>query len=314
MAIIGVDIARAAALLTSGSAVAIPTETVYGLAANALDGAAVAKIFEIKNRPSFDPLIVHVADIVEAMKYATHFPPLAQRLAEQFWPGPLTLVLPKGSTIPDIVSSGLATVGIRVPSHPLARALLHAVEFPLAAPSANPFGYVSPTSAAHVQAQLGSKLSYIIDGGDCSVGLESTIVSFATDTPTVLRLGGLPLEAIQACIGKVDVARSSSSNPQAPGMLVSHYAPNKPLYHGDLDKLIAAYASRKFAVIALRDTRGFPGVVLSPAGNLNEAAQHLFAALRQMDSFDCECILAEQVPVTGLGRAINDRLKRASYR
>ncbi len=314
MAEIGKDLDKAAYILRRGGLVAIPTETVYGLAANALSPEAVLRIFEAKERPSFDPLIVHMASIGQISRYATSFPEMARKLAEALWPGPLTLVLPKNKSIPDITSSGLPTVGLRIPSLELTQRLLGMLDFPLAAPSANPFGYVSPTCAAHVQAQLGDKVDYILDGGPCAVGLESTIVGFDDEGARVLRLGGISLEQIERLIGSVSVNTQSTSNPAAPGMLLSHYAPRKPLYTGHIPDLLQNMAGLKVAVLGFRGTYGQQGEVLSPSGNVAEAAQNLFAALRRLEVLEVEAILAEWAPDEGLGRAINDRLRRASYR
>ncbi len=313
MAQIGKDLQEAAAVLRRGGLVAIPTETVYGLAANALDPAAVVRIFEAKGRPHFDPLIVHLPSVTQVNTYALSFPPKARQLASTFWPGPLTLVMPKREIIPDIVSSGLATVGLRVPQHKLTQRLLSSLDFPLAAPSANPFGYISPTTAAHVQAQLGDKVDYILDGGACSVGLESTIVGFEGEEARILRLGGITLEEIEQCIGKVALNNESSSSPAAPGMLLSHYAPAKPLIFGEIPKLLAQSQGKKIAVLALQNLHGQPGIALSPKGDLSEAAQNLFAAMRTLDAMEGDVILAEPMPQRGLGMAINDRLGRAAY-
>src|SRR5579871_1590015 len=216
---------QAAETLKRGGLVAIPTETVYGLAANALDVRAVAKIFAAKDRPFFDPLIVHLAELSWWPRVATEFPPMARKLAERFWPGPLTLILPKSDSIPDLVTSGMSTVGVRVPDHPLTRELLRLADVPAAAPSANPFGRLSPTTAEHVRRQLGDRVDFILDGGPCRVGVESTIVHVEGDVATLLRPGGVPLEEIEAVIGPVHLSASSPQNaPAAPGMLDGHYA------------------------------------------------------------------------------------------
>jgi L-threonylcarbamoyladenylate synthase len=299
--------------LQNGELIGIPTETVYGLAANALNADAVAKIFSAKNRPFFDPLIVHIHDIAEAEKYAQSMPEKAQKLAEAFWPGALTLVLPKKPLIPDLVTAGHDTVGIRVPSHPVCLALLKQLDFPLAAPSANPFGYVSPTTAHHVADQLGDKTCYILDGGACKVGVESTIVGFPQGEPVVYRLGGIAVEQIAAVIGPVGEQISSGSNPAAPGQLDVHYSPRC--------KVILASGkpiSDSPEMAYLRYSELLPGIekarqlLLSPDKNLEEAAVHLFAMLRKLDNAGYQCIVAELVPETGLGRAINDRLRRAA--
>ncbi len=311
----GHDPAKAAELLRAGELVAIPTETVYGLAANALDPDAVLKIFEAKKRPGFDPLIVHAASFEAIRNFTGTIPPAALRLGESFWPGPLTVLLPKKPVIPDLVTSGLDTVAVRIPSHPLTTQLLEMLDFPLAAPSANLFGHVSPTRAMHVKDQLDGKVAYILDGGDCGVGLESTIVGFPEDgLPTIYRLGGVPVEEIEEVIGRVAVRPHSSSNPLAPGMLKSHYAPRKPLLIPEKGQVLPENASY------LRFSDYLPGIpesrqlVLSKDKDLHIAARNLFAALRELDSSSTPLIIAELLPDHGLGRAINDRLRRASVR
>ncbi|HNH60761.1 MAG TPA: L-threonylcarbamoyladenylate synthase, partial [Cyclobacteriaceae bacterium] len=241
MAETGVDIAKAVELLTHDELVAIPTETVYGLAGNALSRTAVTKIFSVKNRPQFDPLIVHVPNLDKANDYVAEIPEQAKKLADKFWPGPLTLLLKKKSIIPDLVTAGLDTVGIRCPDHSLTRQLLQALPFPLAAPSANPFGYVSPTKPEHVNEQLGTKIQYILDGGPCPIGIESTIVGFEDNVPVVYRMGGLSLEAIEETIGNVKLMTHSTSNPKAPGQLKSHYAPGKKVILGSIEELLSKH-------------------------------------------------------------------------
>jgi L-threonylcarbamoyladenylate synthase len=313
MAQTGTDIQKAKDLLLKGELVAIPTETVYGLAGNALNLASVTKIFEVKGRPQFDPLIVHVPDVSAVAQYASDIPNRAKVLADRFWPGPLTLLLPKKNVIPDLVTSGLDTVGLRCPDHILTRTLLSSLPFPLAAPSANPFGYVSPTRPEHVEEQLGSKIAYILDGGPCNIGVESTIVGFENDKPVILRLGGIAKEDIESIIGKVDVRTYSSSNPKAPGQLLSHYAPRKNLILGDLNELRAKHADKVTAILSFQKDFQAPfQFILSPGGQVNEAAQNLFLALRVLDKMPVDLILAEPVPDIGLGQAINDRLRRAA--
>lgn len=318
MATIGTDILKAVDHLKRGELVAMPTETVYGLAGNALDEDAVLRIFEAKQRPSFDPLIVHCADFNRASAYVDRVPRAALELAKVFTPGPLTMILPKRSNVPDLVTSGHRTVGIRIPRHPMAQDLLQALDFPLAAPSANPFGYVSPTTAEHVENQLGEHIPYILDGGPCAIGLESTIVSFEGDQPVVLRLGGLALEELEEALGeKVKAVRTSSSRPEAPGMLSAHYAPGMPVHlmpWSEGQEL--ALKAKSAGLICLQRPSGTPDhihvVELAPDGNLNKAAQGLFAALRAMDEAGVELIIAEPMPDSWLGRAMNDRLKRAA--
>lgn len=314
MAQISTDIDQAKQLLEAGEIVAIPTETVYGLAANALNRDSVVKIFEAKNRPSFDPLIVHVASKEAALELVESVPAKAEKLMDAFWPGPLTLVLPKKDVIPDLCTSGLPTVGLRVPNLPLTLELLETLEFPLAAPSANPFGYVSPTTAQHVNDQLGEKLQYIVDGGPTTVGLESTIVGFLDDEPVIYRLGGISIEDLESVVGSVKVELNTSSNPKAPGMLKSHYSPSVPLFLGDISANIAKHLAKKIGVLSFSgvDVKCEHQAVLSESGNLNEAAANLFRHLRSFEGMDVDVILAEEVPDKGLGRAINDRLRRAS--
>lgn len=318
MTLITKNIEDAIAYLKNGEIVAIPTETVYGLAANALNEKAVAKIFSAKNRPFFDPLIVHVSSIDEAKKYAEEIPDVLLKLMLKFSPGALTVLVKKKSIIPDIVTSGLDTVGIRIPNHSLTLALLSKLDFPLCAPSANPFGYVSPTSAQHVYDQLSSKIPCILDGGNSQVGVESTIVGLVDNLVTIFRLGGISVEQIEAEIGKVKIALNESSNPKAPGMLASHYAPRKPLFIGNIEELYAQNAGKKCGLISFSKTYEHlhfsEKKTLSPNNDLNEAAAQLFSALRYFDTTDVDVILAEKFPEINLGRAINDRLKRASFK
>lgn len=311
---IGTDLASAAALLRAGELVAIPTETVYGLAANAFDPVAVLKVFQVKARPSFDPLIVHIGRQEAIHGLVRALPPGAQALMDAFWPGPLTIVLPKQPEVPDIVTSGLDTVGVRMPAHPLTRALLDLLEFPLAAPSANPFGYVSPTTAQHVADQLGEHIPYILEGGAAEVGVESTIIGWEHDRWVLYRAGGVALERLEEVVGTVDPGMKPV-RPVAPGMLESHYAPRKRVYVGDVSSLLKEHEGRRVGVIAFHTPyQAYRNEVLSPTGDLAEAARHLFAVLRELDASDVEVILAEVFPDVGLGRAINDRLRRAAAR
>lgn len=316
MAETGKNTDLAAKLLSEGSLVAIPTETVYGLAANALNEKAVVSIFEAKNRPFFDPLIIHLPSMSAAVSYADFHDARLTKLAETFWPGPLTLLLQKKEIIPDIVTSGLPQVAVRVPNHPLTLELLRKLNFPLAAPSANPFGYVSPTEPAHVNKQLGDKISYVLDGGNSSIGLESTIIGIEENTLCVFRLGGLSVEQIEACVGKAEFRINHSSNPKAPGQLKNHYAPKKPLFTGDLQKLLAQHRDKTITVLGFGETLKPNGNIeilnLSESGNLNEAAVNLFRLLRLADESPSEIVLCSLLPDEGLGKAINDRLRRAA--
>lgn len=316
MAEIGTHTDLAATLLLQGKLVAIPTETVYGLAANALDEKAILAIFEAKQRPFFDPLIIHVHSIEKVKEYADFTQKRLLKLAQTFWPGPLTLLLPKKNNIPHLVTSGLPQVAVRIPDHALTLELLKKVNIPLAAPSANPFGYVSPTEPMHVQKQLGDKIAYILNGGKCKVGLESTIVGVEDDRICVYRLGGLPIEELEKTIGAVELRINNSSDPKAPGQLKNHYAPKKPLVIGSITALIKKHADKKVAVICFgkQHLNAEKNLTfnLSPERNIKEAALNLFSMLRLADESDAEIVVCEMLPEEGLGMAINDRLKRAS--
>lgn len=315
---IGTDILAVKKLLEAGEVVGIPTETVYGLAGNALNDDAVLQIFKVKNRPQFDPLIVHTNSLEKVKTFVADFPQKAQQLAEAFWPGPLTLLLPKSEAISDLVTSGLGTVAVRIPNHPLTLELLSELDFPLAAPSANPFGYISPTSAQHVDKQLGKKIPYILDGGSSQVGIESTIVGFEEEETVVYRLGGASVEAIENVVGPVRLVAHSSSNPKAPGMLKSHYSPRKPLYINALEEVLKAYDAQKVGYLTFKKTSPLVPAehqrILSASGSYAEAAKHLFAYMRQLDALEVEVICTELLPEKDLGRAINDRIRRAAVR
>lgn len=314
--IIGTDLSAAAELLRKGELVAIPTETVYGLAANALDPDAVLKIYETKGRPSFNPLIVHVHDAGEFEKYAKEVPALVKQLAEKFSPGPLTFVLPKKELVPDIVTGGGDTVALRVPGHPLTLKLLSQIDFPLAAPSANPFGYISPVTAMHVMDQLVGLVPMILDGGPSMIGVESTVVTVENGKLLVLRLGGVSVEDLKDVAGEIELRINQLSDPKLPGQLKSHYAPRIPLRLGKMEELLKEFAQEKKALLSFRDSHTDKTIVaeelLSPSGDLHEAARNLFAAMRRLDRSEAEIILAEKMPATGLGLAINDRLERAA--
>lgn len=301
-------LSRAAAILSAGGLVAFPTETVYGLGGDARSDRAVARIFDAKGRPRFNPLIVHVPDLATACKYA-HFDETAQALARAFWPGPLTLVVPlrEGSGLSPLVTAGLDTVAIRVPAHPVARALLSAFAGPLAAPSANPSGKVSPTRAAHVAAGLTGRIDAILDGGPCAVGLESTILGLG-QTPALLRPGGIPAEALEAALGQPLALGGDSKKPNAPGQLASHYAPDAPI------RLNASAPADGEIWVGFGPACHGAALSLSPAGDLVEAAANLFETLRRADTLAGPQgrIAFAPVPETGLGRAINDRLTRAA--
>ncbi|RIH86054.1 L-threonylcarbamoyladenylate synthase [Calidithermus roseus] len=306
------NLEKAARILRSGGLVAFPTETVYGLGANALDAEAAARIFEVKQRPTFDPLIVHVASREMLQQVAAEVSPQAEALIERFWPGPLTLVLPKAPAVPGIVTAGLPTVAARMPDHPVALELLRCAGVPVAAPSANPFGYLSPTRAEHVARMLGDRVELILDGGLTTHGVESTIVLLG-EKPTVLRYGAIPLEELEPVTGPLALSVGESLKPLVPGQLPQHYAPRTPIRIARPEE-VPTRGRKKLGYLAFKDVpRGFGVVkVLSPTGDLREAAAHLFEALHQLDMLGLEAIYAEPVPEEGLGRAIMDRLKRAA--
>ena len=301
---------EAARLLRAGGLVAFPTETVYGLGGDATNDRAVAEIFAAKGRPRFNPLIVHLPDPAAARRLAL-FDARAERLAERFWPGPLSLVLPRAAdcAVSLLASAGLDTVALRVPAHPLALDLLRAAGRPLAAPSANRSGRVSPTTAAHVQAELGGRIAAILDGGPCRVGIESTVLDLAGAEPILLRPGGIAREAIEAALGPLGQGGGSDAAPRSPGMLASHYAPRLPL------RLDAAEARPGEALLAFgpgAPPAGFAETrYLSRTGDLAEAAANLFAMLRALDRPGFSGIAVMAIPEHGLGAAINDRLRRA---
>lgn len=310
-------VAEAARCLAAGGLVAFPTETVYGLGADATDGNAVARLYAAKERPAFNPLIAHVADLAQARTLGT-FDGSAERLAEAFWPGPLTLVVPKAAGCPvcDLATAGLDSVAVRVPDHPVARDILRAFGKPVVAPSANRSGHVSPTTAAHVMADLRGRIDLIVDGGPAIVGLESTIVA-CLDAPVLLRPGGVPREAIEAALGApLSVAPAPPEGdpdaPLAPGMLASHYAPRTPLRLDarDLEDGEAVLAFGPVPPEAL--ARGGRTLNLSASGDLVEAAANLFAHLRTLDASGAARIAVMPIPRDGLGEAINDRLDRAA--
>lgn len=305
-------IRRAAQALARGEIVAFPTETVYGLGANALDALAVAKVFAAKERPRFNPLIVHVLNLAEAGEYGL-VNAAARTLAEAFWPGPLTLVLKRRSTcgVADLVSAGLDTIALRAPAHPVAQALLAKAALPLAAPSANRSGRISPTTAAHVEAELGDRPAMILDGGPSPLGIESTVVSMVGQEPALLRPGAIPREAIERVLGARLAKAKAAERAASPGQLRSHYAPNTPL------RLDATTVHPDEALLAFGGNVPAGARVtinLSQSGNLEEAAARLFAALRELDQAGVATIAVMPIPTIGLGEAINDRLRRAADR
>ena len=300
------NIAKAARIIGEGGLVAFPTETVYGLGADATNDSAIAAIFEAKGRPRFNPLIIHFANATQVAA-VVDFNEAAEKLARAFWPGALTMVLKRKPDCPVslLASAGLDTLAVRVPNHPLAHALIEAVGTQVAAPSANRSGHISPTTAAHVEASLGDHVDAILDGGPCAIGLESTVVDLSTDTPTLLRPGGITREAIEAVIGPLALSDGSEDAPRSPGMLKRHYAPMIPL------RLNAEKPEPGEALLAFGPSVSARHANLSRSGDLNEAAANLFAMLHMLDQPGLKGIAVMPIPDTGLGIAINDRLKRA---
>lgn len=315
-AIIGTDIKKAASLLQEGELVAIPTETVYGLAGNATDSRVVSMIFQVKNRPFFDPMIMHAQSIEAALPYIGDFPDVYKKLADIWMPGPLTLLCKKSPLVPDILTAGSDKVAVRIPNHPLTLQLLKNLPFPLAAPSANPFGYISPTTPGHVADQLGDKIPYILDGGPCAVGVESTILDYRNGSLIVLRKGGVSIEELEVLCGKVEVMDETENNPAAPGMLKSHYSPATPLRITPPYMLLNEYSPERIGYLGFQKrVESVPAnnqFILSESGDLREAARNLFTCMRKLDNAGVDVIAVELVPDHGLGKAINDKLRRAS--
>ena len=309
------DIAKKA--LDANEIIAIPTETVYGLAGNAFSESAIKKIFDLKQRPFYNPLIVHIKSSAYLSEVACNVPEIALQLAAKFWPGPLTLILNKLPKIPDLVTAGKETVGIRMPNHPVTLALLEQLDFPLAAPSANPFGSISPTSAAHVENYFKENLKVVLDGGNCEKGLESTIIGFENDKPVLFRLGAISLEEIEKEIGKVQIKNhGSETDLSAPGMLSRHYSPATNTYLTDnISEEIKLFQNKKIGLLLFNNRIDADTIehqeILSATGSLEEAARGLYAALHRLDKLNLDVIIAERFPDYGLGKTINDRLQRA---
>lgn len=317
MSLISKDIDLAQRFLTNGDVVAIPTETVYGLAGNIYDDRAIKKIFEIKERPLFNPLIVHTHSLEKVEELVLNVPDKARLLAEAFWPGSLTLVLKKKSHIPDLITAGKDTVGVRIPKHPLTLRLLKQLPFPLAAPSANPFMHISPTTAVHVDTYFKEALSMVLDGGACENGLESTIIGFEDEEPVLYRLGSISLEKIIEVVGPVHIKNNKELAPNAPGMLARHYAPRTKTYLTDnISGFLEDFENSKIGVLCFSK---HPNVssnihveILSPTANLDEAASKIYSTLHKLDRLSLDIIVAERFPDIGLGKSINDRLQRAT--
>ncbi|MFM6969325.1 MAG: L-threonylcarbamoyladenylate synthase [Sediminibacterium sp.] len=312
------NIETAKLALENNDIVAIPTETVYGLAGNAYNEDAIHKIFTLKNRPHYNPLIVHIKSASYLQQVAKNIPAIAIQLADAFWPGPLTLVLEKQDHIPAIVTGGKNTVGVRVPAHPVALELLEALDFPLAAPSANPFGSISPTTAKHVHDYFTDTLETILDGGPCTKGIESTIIGFENEQPILYRQGSISIEDIEKITGKLNMLVHNDNNaPAAPGMLSRHYAPNTTtILTDDIDIAIEQYERYKIGLLLFKNTM-VPDIittveVLSNTGDTEEAAKNLYAAMHRLDKQNLDIIIAERLPNAQLGIAINDKLERAT--
>lgn len=313
------DILKAKDYLDAGQLVAIPTETVYGLAANATNTKAVERIYEAKGRPSTNPLILHFPNLEAMLPYTAEIPADAEALAKVFWPGPLTLLLPKSGLVPDIVTAGLSRVAVRVPNHPKTLALLGQLDFPVAAPSANPSGYISPTTADHVSQQLGTKVAFILDGGQCTRGLESTILGWNDEGyPTIYRKGVITAEAIEKVLHRLP-ENHKSKTVEAPGMLSSHYAPHTlTVLATDVERALQDHLGKRVGLISFEKQyqNNLPRIqreiVLSKDGSLEEVAQKLYAAMHTMDGLELDVILIEKVPETGIGKAINDRIQRST--
>ncbi|WCO01995.1 L-threonylcarbamoyladenylate synthase [Psychroserpens ponticola] len=317
MSILSTDISKAVAILNAEELVAIPTETVYGLAGNIFSEKAIKSIFETKKRPFFNPLIVHIPSVEVLTTIASYIPAKAKLLADVFWPGPLTLVLPKNSTIPDIITAGKDTVAVRIPNHPMALELLNHLDFPLAAPSANPFGSISPTTAQHVNDYFKEDIKMVLDGGACQRGIESTIIGFEGEEPVIYRLGSTSIEEIENVVGSIQIKNKKDIAPNAPGMLDRHYAPStQTILVDDLSKAVEEHSNKRIGVLAINkslehDAIAFQ-IVLSESTDLQEAASKLYDALHQLDKQDLDIIITERFPDFGLGKSINDRLQRAT--
>lgn len=308
---------QAIQVLTQNDLVAIPTETVYGLAANAYDDQAVQKIYQLKKRPAHNPLIVHLKSVDDLAQIAQNIPPVAYELAQAFWPGPLTLLLEKQAHISDVITAGKPTVAVRVPNHPLTLELLNKLPFPLVAPSANPFGSISPTTAQHVFDYFGEDLKVVLDGGPCGKGIESTIIGFVNQQAVLYRLGSVAVEDIEKITGQLTSVLHNEQAPEAPGMLSRHYAPNTTTYlTDDVLGLLKNFEGQKVGLLRLKNQIQSPLVayqeVLSESGNMPEAAQNLYAALHRLDRRGLDVIIAERMPEEGLGKTINDKLERAT--
>ena len=311
------DIFEAQKILENEDLVAIPTETVYGLAGNIYSEAAIKKIFDTKKRPLFNPLIVHIHSIQLLDKIAKDIPEKAMKLAETFWPGSLTLVLKKNNNIPNLITAGKDTVGIRIPNHPLTLELLKNLDFPLAAPSANPFGSISPTTSQHVADYFPNNLNMVLDGGNCENGIESTIIGFVNEQPVLYRLGSISQQEIESIIGPISIKNKNENNPDAPGMLSRHYAPKtKTILVHNIEQELRKYATAKMGLLLFQnistENENIVKEILSENGDLKEATTNLYAAMHRLDKQYLDIIIAQKFPENDLGNSINDRLERAT--
>jgi L-threonylcarbamoyladenylate synthase len=308
-------ILQAAAAINAGEVIVFPTETVYCVGADASNRAAVARLFEVKNRPKFDPLIVHISDVSQVKELADDPPAKAKTLMDKFWPGALTIILPRKSSFHDIASAGTSGVSLRLPSNQIAREIIKQAGKPIAAASANTYGNVSPTCMEHVHSDLGNAVKTCVDDGPCAIGIETTIVSFLGDDPVMLRPGAIPREKIEGAIGPLPVAKISEYNALFPGMSDHHYTRKSVmLFEDEIKQFPQDMQIGLISFKPLPDTSEFAAVeVLSKYGDLDEAARNLFSALRRLDALDLDLVVAQRVPDIGLGAAINDRLARACF-
>ena len=317
MSIISKDIQKAITLLTNEKLVAIPTETVYGLAGNIFSEKAIKSIFSTKKRPFFNPLIVHISSANSLNDIVIHLPEKAKLLATAFWPGSMTLVLKKNDKIPDIITAGKNTVAVRVPNHPVTLELLKKLPFPLAAPSANPFGSISPTKPEHVERYFKDDIEQVLDGGSCTNGIESTIIGFENDEPIIYRLGALALEDIEAVVGKINIKNKEEISPDAPGMLARHYAPATRTFLVDnVANEVKKHSGKKIGILVFKDSLNAPfltEIILSKKGSMQESASKLYDSLHELDHQNLDVIITEKFPNHGLGKSINDRLQRATF-
>lgn len=317
MTIISNSINKAVEILNNEDIVAVPTETVYGLAGNIFSDKAINKIFEVKQRPLFNPLIVHLHSTEQLEDVVSECPEKAQLLANAFWPGSLTLVLKKKEHIPDLITAGKSTVAVRIPNHPVTLKLLKALSFPLAAPSANPFNRISPTQAIHVENYFKNDIQMVLEGGECKNGLESTIIGFENNEPVLYRLGAISTEDIEHVIGKITVKNKKENTPNAPGMLAKHYSPKTKTYLvSDVEKFVATLQDKTIGVVRFSEAITASNIkhveILSKSGDLKEAAANLYRSLHKLDDLNLDVIVAQRCPNIGLGQSINDRLERAA--